>query len=150
MGYLEPEQPMDIDDILATDRELSEEEFTFLEQETLKVMRAVRKRVQELLPHIAAHDRHLAERMEISSNRMLWALEEGARLPSSDKIGETAALKNLTRDVRRMYVEVMGADATVPSPSAVRMPRRDRRRLTRNQRKRGPWSGPPQPADSTP
>jgi len=142
---------MDIDDILATDRELSEEEFAFLEQETLKAMRAVRKRVHELLPQIAAHDPHIAERMEISSNRMLWALEEGARLPSSDKIGETAALKGLTRDVRRMYVDVMGMPTTEAAPSsAVRMPRRDRRRLARNERKRGPWSGPPQPAGSTP
>ena len=143
---------MDIDDILASDRELSDEEFAFLEQETLKVMRAVRKRVHELLPQIAAHDPHIAERMEISSNRMLWALEEGARLPSSDKIGETAALKGLTRDVRRMYVEVMGTTPTDPSSvtRAVRMPRRDRRRLARNERKRGPWSGPPQPAGSTP
>lgn len=137
---------MDVDDILALERELTDKEFTFLEQETLKVMRAIRKRIAELLPHIAGHDRHIAERMEIASNRMLWALEEGARIPIGDKIAETGALKDLTRQVRRMYVEVMGTEATIPaSAGLVRMPRRNRRRLARRDRSR-PWSGPGQPA----
>lgn len=141
---------MDVDEIMALDRELTDEEFTFLEQETLKIMRAIRRRVSELLPHVAAHDRPIAERMEVSSNRMLWALEEGVRLPIGDKVAETAGLKDLTRQVRRMYVDVMGAEATEPAPSsAVRLPRRDRRRMRRQERKRGPWSGPSQTEGST-
>ena len=143
---------MDVEEILALRRELTDEEFVFLEQETLKVMRTIRKRVTELLPIIAAHDTRLAERMEISSNRMLWALEEGSRIPIGDKISETAALKDLTRQVRRMYVETMGPELSAEATGAgtsvpVRMPRRDRRRLGRRERKRGPWSGPGQPAD---
>ena len=141
---------MDVDEILALERELTDEEFVFLEQETLKIMRVVRKRVAELLPRVAGHDRRLAERMEISANRMLWALEEGARLPIGDRVPEAAALKDLTRQVRRMYVEIMGSVATDPgAPVPVGASRRDRRRLARRERKRGPWSGPRQPADST-
>lgn len=141
---------MDAEEIMALDRELTDEEFVFLEQHTLKTMRAVKKRIGELLPHIAAHDPHLAERMEISSNRMLWSLEEGARLPIGDKIAETAGLKDLTLQVRRTYVEVMGAQPTDPALAGpVRLPRRDRRRLRRQERKRGPWSGPSQPADTS-
>lgn len=139
---------MDVDEILALERELTDEEFTFLEQETLKIMRTIRKRVGELLPRIAAHDRRLAGRMEVSSNRMLWALEEGARLPIDDKIADTAALKDLTRDVRRMYVEVMNPDDAEASMRAVRLPRRDRRRLARRDAKRGPWRGPLRPTDA--
>lgn len=138
---------MDVDEILALERELTDEELAFLEQETLKVMRAVRKRVGELLPQIAAHAPLVAERLEISTNRMLWALEEGARLPSGDKHAETAALKDLTRDVRRLYVETMGSVAIDPGVAvALRPSRQDRRRLQRAGRKRGPWRGPDQPA----
>ena len=140
---------MDVDEIMALERELTDEEFTFLEQETLKIMRMVRTRISGMLPHIAAHDAHLAGRIEISSNRMLWALEEGARLPIGHRIAETAGLKDLTRQVRRMYVDVMDAGPSeTASSNAVRMPRRDRRRL-RQERKRGPWSGPGQPAGSS-
>ena len=141
---------MDVDEIMALERELTDEEFVFLEQDTLKVMRIIRKRVSELLPHIAAHDSRIAERLDISSNRMLWALEEGARIPIGDKVAETAGLKDLTLQVRRLYLEIMGMEpADSGATSAVRMPRRDRRRLRRQERKRGPWSGPSQPAGST-
>ena len=138
---------MDVDEILALERELTDEEFVFLEQETLKVMRVIRKRVGELLPIIQAHDARLAERMEVSANRMLWSLEEGIRLPIGDRIAETAALKELTLDVRRMYIEVMGVKPTdVRAPSAAPLPRRERRRLRGKERGRGVWRGPREPA----
>ena len=133
---------MDVDEILALERELTEQEFTFLEADTLKVMRTIRKRIDELMPRIAAHDRRLAERMDVSSNRMLWALEEGVRLPIHEKIEDTGALKDLTRQVRRLYVEIMGGQPTDPGAPVVSLPRRDRRRLGRRERKRGAWTGP--------
>ena len=137
---------MDVDEILALERELTDEEFVFLEQETLKLMRVIRKRVQDLLPYLAEHDAHIAERLEVSANRMLWALEEGARLPIGDRVRETEALKDLTRQVRRMYIDVMVSGDEPGAGRAVRLPRRDRRRLRRRDRERGPWGGPRQPA----
>ena len=141
---------MDADEILALERELTDAEFTFLEQDTLKLMRAIRKRVAGLQPRARTLAPEIAERLEISANRMLWALEQGAELPIGDKIAETAALKDLARQVRRMYVDIMGPETAEPAAmQAPRMPRRDRRRLGRGPKRRGPWTGPHEPADST-
>ena len=144
---------MDADEILALERELTDEEFVFLEQDTLKLTRVIRRRVAELVPHIAAFDAGLAERLEISANKMQWALEAGAECPIGDRIAETEALKGLTRDVRRMYVDIMHMKVpTEPRPTgeAVRLPRRDRRRLARRARSRGPWRGPVETEVDTP
>ena len=115
---------MDVDEILALERELTDEEFLFLEQETLKSVRALRNMIAELLPTVRAHSPPLADKMELSSNTMLLALEAGAELPIGDKRAETQALKELALSVRRQEAEV----------PVVRMPRRDRRRLFRRER----------------
>jgi hypothetical protein len=109
---------MDVDEILALDRELTDEEFLFLESETLKSVRSLRQMIGELLPRVRGQAPALADKMELSANTMLLAMEAGAELPIGDKRRETAALKDLALSVRRQQNDV----------SVVRMPRRDRRR----------------------
>lgn len=90
---------MNIDEILALERELTDEEFLFLEGETLKSVREFSKRIDELLPDIARKDPALADRLEVSSNTMLLAMESAAAIPERGKLDE-AALRDMARAVR--------------------------------------------------
>ena len=94
---------MDVDQILALDRELTMEEFQFLEQETLKSVRELSVLVDQLLPGIAAKDPALAERLEASTNRMLHATEAGAAIPLEGPPSpeDVESLRDLARTVVR-------------------------------------------------
>ena len=91
---------MNVNQILAMDRKLTDEEFEVLERETLKSVRELSRLIDDLLPEIAAKDPKLADRLELSSNTMLLAMESAADIPGRGERDE-AALRDLAGSVRR-------------------------------------------------
>ena len=103
------ENRVNVDQILALDRELTEEECLFLEQETLKAVRQLSQHVDDLLPQIAEKDPALADRLEVSSNTMLLATEAAAAIPLDGRqdldvlreLAESRAVRAPNRRTRR-------------------------------------------------
>ncbi len=70
---------MDVDELLALDRELTDEEFEFLEQETLKLVKEMHGMLQDLGAEIRQSDETLADKLEVESDMMLLAVEAAAK-----------------------------------------------------------------------
>ena len=71
---------MDVDEIMALDRELTDEEFAFLEQQLLVMARALFQNVQELTSSIADREPELSKRLLDSAGSMLLNVELAAAM----------------------------------------------------------------------
>ncbi|MGH7552796.1 MAG: hypothetical protein ACREMQ_07175 [Longimicrobiales bacterium] len=71
---------MDVDEIMALDRELTDEEFAFLEQQLLVMARALFQNVQELTSSIADKEPELSKRLLDSAGSMLLNVELAAAM----------------------------------------------------------------------
>jgi hypothetical protein len=71
---------MDVDELLALDRPLTDEEFAFLEQKLLETVREFHALVEEMLPQVAPQEPFLAERLRNAADSILANVEEAAAL----------------------------------------------------------------------
>lgn len=72
---------MNVDELLSADRELTDEEFEFLEQELLKTLREFNEQVQGICEEIEEKDPELAARLKRSAESALSNAEQAAALP---------------------------------------------------------------------
>lgn len=71
---------MDVDEIMALERELTDEEFAFLEQQLLAMARALFQNVQELTSSIADKEPELSKRLLDSAGSVLLNVELAAAM----------------------------------------------------------------------
>jgi hypothetical protein len=76
---------MNVDELLALDRPLTDEEFVFLEAELLKCVHQLQKVTADLLPDLQEKDPELADSLINSTARLVWATEQAAALPLCNK-----------------------------------------------------------------
>jgi hypothetical protein len=72
---------MNVDELLSADRELTDEEFEFLEQELLKTLREFNQQVQGICEGIEEKDPELAARLRRSAESALSDAEQAAAIP---------------------------------------------------------------------
>ena len=75
---------MNVDELLATDRELTVEELEFLERETLNLARELTGTMKELASHVAEHDPDAACELTGPAERVVEAVERAVALPWPD------------------------------------------------------------------
>jgi hypothetical protein len=73
---------VNVDELLALDRELTDEEFLFLEAELLKTVHELQRVTEQLLPDI--DDPELAAKLKESTEDLVWATEQAAAIPLHD------------------------------------------------------------------
>lgn len=76
---------MNVDELLAADRELTDEEFEFLEQELLKTLREFNEQVKLISAEVEESDPELAEKLRRSASSALENAEEAAKIPLPPK-----------------------------------------------------------------
>src|SRR5688572_26802214 len=72
---------MNVDELLNAERELTNDELEFLEQETLKLARQFEAMVVELSNQVEAKDPEVAALMRRPARKMVRALEDAAAIP---------------------------------------------------------------------
>ena len=81
---------MDVDELLALERPLTQEECEFIEQELLKTAKEFQKLAAELTEEIAREDPEMAEQLQRSARAMVLNIEEAAAIPWPEKPEATA------------------------------------------------------------
>lgn len=72
---------MNVDELLAADRELTDEEFEFLEQELLKTLREFNEHIQGICGQIEDTEPEVAAKLKQSAASALWNVEQAAAIP---------------------------------------------------------------------
>jgi hypothetical protein len=72
---------MNVDELLAADRELTDEEFAFLEQQALAVARELERAMAELASKVEETDPALARAVTQPAHNLVKALEQAAAIP---------------------------------------------------------------------
>jgi hypothetical protein len=72
---------VNVDELLAADRELTDEEFEFLEQELLKTLREFNEHVQGICGELEDKDPELAAKLKSSAESALSNAEQAAAIP---------------------------------------------------------------------
>ncbi|MGH7468169.1 MAG: hypothetical protein ACRENP_09300 [Longimicrobiales bacterium] len=72
---------MNVDELLAADRELTDEEFAFLEQQALAVARELETTMAELAKKVGESDPALARAVMRPAHNLVAALEQAVAIP---------------------------------------------------------------------
>ena len=74
---------MNVDELMSLERQLTDEEFVFLEQELLKTTREFHAHACRIADEIESKDPALAEQLRRSARKTLVNVEEAAAIPLS-------------------------------------------------------------------